>query len=379
MMRDGFPESARGRCLCVFSRILGWSVFGRFVDEGMRALELAVEVDRLDYDDSAFDVKIPWYRNLSAATRARFRLDRRIAEMGVDGRDYDAFVVQGHQLAAPFRKFRGAAFRIITDVTPAITNARERGKLDPRSALKRLWCGLQDAFVYKPFFSRVESFLVLSDYVRDSLVRDYAIPPERIFTIGIPIFDAIDAMEKPKKQERPIILFVGNDFRRKGGDFLLDMYRRRLKDLADLWVVSSHAPPGISGVDGITTFSNLPHSSVLKLMQQSHLFVFPSYHDELGLVLAEAACAGLPIVARETGGQSEYVHHGENGFLLSPDQDESAWEHAIRSVLEDPALLSAFSRHSVEIGRAKCTRAHFGRQLRRFLGDLVREPRLQSG
>ena len=87
-------------------------------------------------------------------------------------------------------------------------------------------------------------------------------------------------------------------------------------------------------------------------------------------MLAEAACAGLPIVARESGGQSEYVRDGVNGFLLTHD-DPKAWERAIRSILLDSSTRERFSEQSRAIGEELCTQARFDRQLSGFLADLV--------
>lgn len=54
------------------------------------------------------------------------------------------------------------------------------------------------------------------------------------------------------------------------------------------------------------------------------VFVFPSLEDEWGIVLNEAAAAGIPLIAsRYASATTELVRHGHNGFVFDPhDLDE---------------------------------------------------------
>jgi glycosyltransferase involved in cell wall biosynthesis len=52
------------------------------------------------------------------------------------------------------------------------------------------------------------------------------------------------------------------------------------------------------------------------------VFVFPSRTETLGLVLLEAMAAGCPVVAPRSGGITDVVNDGVNGFLFTPDSDQ---------------------------------------------------------
>jgi glycosyltransferase involved in cell wall biosynthesis len=58
---------------------------------------------------------------------------------------------------------------------------------------------------------------------------------------------------------------------------------------------------------------DVPH-----LMAASDIFVLPSEKEAFGLVLLEAAIAGLPIVASNVGGIPEVIEDGVNGILVPP-------------------------------------------------------------
>jgi len=51
-------------------------------------------------------------------------------------------------------------------------------------------------------------------------------------------------------------------------------------------------------------------------LQNSDLYVLSSLHEGFGIVLQEAMQVGLPIVATNNGGQTDFVEDGVNGFLV---------------------------------------------------------------
>jgi glycosyltransferase involved in cell wall biosynthesis len=64
-------------------------------------------------------------------------------------------------------------------------------------------------------------------------------------------------------------------------------------------------------------------------------FIFPSRTETLGLVLLEAMAAGCPVVAASCGGIPDIVTDGVNGYLFSPEADESAAIAATIRLLEN--------------------------------------------
>jgi phosphatidyl-myo-inositol dimannoside synthase len=85
------------------------------------------------------------------------------------------------------------------------------------------------------------------------------------------------------------------------------------------------------------------HDGELKTVyREADVFVMPSMPREksvegFGFVYLEAASHGLPVIAHETGGVKDAVRHGENGFLINPDEPESLVE-CIGKLIEDGDL-----------------------------------------
>jgi phosphatidyl-myo-inositol dimannoside synthase len=73
--------------------------------------------------------------------------------------------------------------------------------------------------------------------------------------------------------------------------------------------------------------------------------------EGFGIVFVEAAAAGVPQVAGDSGGAAEAVADGETGLVVDPPDDPSAVAEAIGSLLADPARRVAVgiaARHRAE-------------------------------
>lgn len=58
---------------------------------------------------------------------------------------------------------------------------------------------------------------------------------------------------------------------------------------------------------------------VFTLLHIADVFLFPSYREGLGIAAIEAMSAGLPIIASDIRGVTEYAVNGQNSLLFRPD------------------------------------------------------------
>jgi glycosyltransferase involved in cell wall biosynthesis len=75
-------------------------------------------------------------------------------------------------------------------------------------------------------------------------------------------------------------------------------------------------------------------------------------NEALGIAVAEASWAGLPVVATRAGGTAEVVNDGVTGTLVPPG-DRSALVSAIAPYLDDPALARTVGGAGSEHARAR--------------------------
>lgn len=92
----------------------------------------------------------------------------------------------------------------------------------------------------------------------------------------------------------------------------------------------------------VSLFTNVPHAEIPRYMAEADVFILPSRAEAFGIVLLEAAVAGVPVAASAVGGIPELVEDGRTGLLVPSDDPQSLAE-AVRKILTDAHLATALS------------------------------------
>lgn len=188
---------------------------------------------------------------------------------------------------------------------------------------------------------------------RDSLVHDYDVLADRVSVVGAGVnFDDLPVVEA-RERGRHSVLFVGNDFERKGGRVLLEAFRlvrARVPD-ARLQIVGTRHP--IEPQDGVEVLGRVAgRAAMSQLYQEATVFCVPSFFDPFPLVALEAMAHELPVVATPTCGVPEIVLDGETGLLVEHGPDGAAsLADALVYLLENPTdatRLGSAGRRRVE-------------------------------
>jgi glycosyltransferase involved in cell wall biosynthesis len=152
------------------------------------------------------------------------------------------------------------------------------------------------------------------------------------------------------------LLFIGRDWRRKGGDVAVDTVRwlRAMGIPCELTIVGSKAPASAADV-APRVYANLDkrrrrHRRTLRrLLSESHFLLLPTRAECFGVVCCEANAFALPVLATDVGGVP--VEEGRNGCRLP--LTAGGWDFAVRigRVLSDPGRygeLAATARETYE-------------------------------
>ncbi len=97
------------------------------------------------------------------------------------------------------------------------------------------------------------------------------------------------------------------------------------------------------------------------LLDAADVFVLPSRHEGMPLVLLEAMDAGLPVVATRVIGSEEVVAEGVTGLLV-PAEDPSSLAAALSRLLAEPRLRERFGRAGRDRYEALFTSARMAAQ-----------------
>lgn len=141
-----------------------------------------------------------------------------------------------------------------------------------------------------------------------------------------------------------LLIMVGSDFRRKGLDRAIQglaALPAELRQRCQLWV---------AGQDKAEEFNQLAtqlgvasqvkilggRDDVSELLWAADALLHPAYSENTGTALLEGMVAGLPVIATETCGYSNYIAEQEMGVVLSNAPDKNEMSEAIASVLATP-------------------------------------------
>jgi len=183
--------------------------------------------------------------------------------------------------------------------------------------------------------------------------------------------------------ENPInLLFVGVCKETKGVIYLVKAISL-LKDLnTKLNIVGSYSSTSSyykkikkiidqnSLQDKIQFHGFVEREQLLKLYRQSAIYVHASLMEGYGMVLAEALCFGLPIVASTAGAIPELVADGVNAVLVKP-KDSKGIAAGIRLLIEDKNLRESMSRTNLEKAKSLPTWDDFNKVLEEKLAPLI--------
>jgi glycosyltransferase involved in cell wall biosynthesis len=192
---------------------------------------------------------------------------------------------------------------------------------------------------------------VFSDYVKDSLIQDFNVPEKRIHTIyaGVNITVPPVPIERDKK---PIILFVGRDFDRKGGPLLLKAFARvKIRIPAAKLIIAGSSPsvnmPGVEVVGFINKNAKDGENRLLELYKRAAIFTMPSHFEPFGIVYAEAMHFGLPCVGVNHCAMPEIISEGITGLLVEPS-NEVELADALVAILENRALSRLMGNEAIK-------------------------------
>lgn len=97
---------------------------------------------------------------------------------------------------------------------------------------------------------------------------------------------------------------------------------------------------------------------------EADVFAFPTLDDPFGIVVLEAAAAGLPLIASPHGGATrDIVRDGDNGFVVEP-RDTAATSATLVRLATDSQLRARMSRAAVEATRGRTPAASASGYLR---------------
>ena len=150
------------------------------------------------------------------------------------------------------------------------------------------------------------------------------------------------------------LLFVGREWKRKGGDLVVATAEwLRAKGLDVQVDVVGCVPPArywhhdFVHTHGLLSARNEKQAKALtRLYQQAHFLFVPSRAEAYGMVFCEANAFGLPAISTATGGIPGVIRDGVNGYALPLDAAAECYGDAILKTFEPRDRYLEMARNS---------------------------------
>jgi glycosyltransferase involved in cell wall biosynthesis len=197
----------------------------------------------------------------------------------------------------------------------------------------------------RELISRADIIMLTSDWAAESAAAEYGLSRDRFSIVPMGAnLDRDPGFCEPVVGGPIKLLFIGYDWKRKGGDLAYSVWRelRRQTGDAELHIVgcSPAKARGQAGVHlhGVLRKSDPEQNERLNAVYRHSSFLFmPSRQETFGLVYCEAAAFGRPSIGAATGGVPTVVRDGETGILLPRDATTEDYVERISALWADPS------------------------------------------
>lgn len=221
-----------------------------------------------------------------------------------------------------------------------------------------------------------------SEWAARSAREDYGIPAERVHVVpfGANLIErdpqscreAIDA----RSFERLRVLFVGRDWKRKGGDLLLAaadlLHRQRVPLQVDIvGIPGPVALPAYARSHGVLD-KRVPEDRrrLEELYARAHFFCVPSRAENFGLAYCEAATFGVPSIATDVGGVSSVVRPGLTGCLLPAGSPAELYAEALLEGFTRPEEYRDLAHRALDVATRELNWPAFTQRLLKIVASL---------
>jgi glycosyltransferase involved in cell wall biosynthesis len=160
---------------------------------------------------------------------------------------------------------------------------------------------------------------------------------------------AVESALAARRRDLCVLLFLGVDWKRKGGAIALET-ARLLNDrgLNTELIVAGCKVPGekpsfVKEIGYISKRTPQGRRQLSHLLRISNFLILPTRAECAGVVFSEASAFGLPIITTDTGGIPTYVRQGVNGVRIPLAASAETYADHIWRLFHDSSAYSSMA------------------------------------
>jgi glycosyltransferase involved in cell wall biosynthesis len=225
-----------------------------------------------------------------------------------------------------------------------------------------------------------------SGFGAKSAIENYQLDPSKVKIVPVgPNFEYkqnledVKAMVDSRALDKCKLLFLGQDWFRKGGDTAYQVAKELNKSglPTELIVVGCHPildeplPHFVRPLGFISNATKEGFSKLCKLFAESHFLIMPSRADHFPQVFSEASIFGVPSIATNVGGISEAVRNDLNGRTFSTDASIEEYCTYISNLFSNYSQYKNLALSSFHEYESRLNWSVAGRTVKKLLMELI--------
>lgn len=239
-------------------------------------------------------------------------------------------------------------------------------RFDPRRLYSSAWIAKE-----RDIYHNATINFTMSTNVSRSIIEDYGCSPDKVACVygGANVSPDEDEILNDERYASKNILFVGVDWRMKGGPTLTEAFKTVLASHPDatLTIVGCSPTPD---VPNCRVLGVLPPSLVKPCYQSAALFCLPTTLEAFGIAFLEAMTHRLPVIGTRIGALPEFILDGKNGFLVEPN-DPALLAERILQLLKSPSDCKAFGEYGHGLIRERYTWDNTGERMAEIMKPFI--------
>lgn len=186
--------------------------------------------------------------------------------------------------------------------------------------------------------TNASAVLPFSEHVRDSVIHDYGVSPERVKAVGCGSGQLPEFTEEKDFSQGHLLFVAKHLFSAKGGDLLLAAFpiiKAARPQTKLILIGNAEAHSKAAGMEGVEVHGFVERDVLNRFFHEASMLVQPMLADPWGQVYLEAMKARAVVVSMNVAALPEITNAGKLGVLIDEASPEKLAE-AVLSTYEKP-------------------------------------------